>query len=454
LSQVKVEFNQYYTYDRLTEFLRAYAAHYPEFCTLSSIGKSYEGRDVWAVTLTNQATGPANSKPAMYIDGNIHAGEVTASMACLYLIDYLLNNYTSNRHVKKLLDDRTFYIIPRANPDGAELYLTTPTMLRSSVRPYPDWRLQEDPPGLYPEDVDGDGKILQMRIRDDARGAWKIDPVDDRLMVARTPRDLEGPFYHVVTEGVLRDENGELQKEGFWPFDPAPTKYGLDLNRNFPAGYNPLTPGAGPFPLSEPETRNLVEFINSHKNIAGVLLYHTTGGVLYRPHSTMPDKDFPGNDAAMYEVVGKLGTEVTGYPVVCCYGDVWSGVLDDWCYEQLGLFAFTPELWDLIGRAAPEFKGKGWRLSPQDRQQLELALLRWCDRELAGQGFIRWHKVEHPQLGEVEIGGWEMKELRQNPPPRFLEAECHKINQFAISYALALPEVCHQLCSGATRSGY
>ncbi len=442
MSKVAIEFNQYYTYDRLTDYLKQYAEHYPEFCSLEAIGKSHEGRNVWAMTVTNQATGPAEHKPAMYVDGNIHAGEVTGSMACLYLIDFLVGNYDSDQRVKKLLDTRSFYIIPRINPDGAELYLTTPTMLRSSVRPYPDWRQDEDPPGLQPEDVDGDGQILQMRVRDDARGAWKADPEDDRLMLQRKPWDLEGPFYHLFTEGVLRDEQGELQSAALWPFNVASTKYGLDLNRNFPAGYSPLTPGSGPFPLSEPETRNQVEFISKHKNIGGVLLYHTTGGVLFRPHSTMPDKDFPGNDAQMYEVIGKMGTDVTGYPVVCCYGDIWSGVLDDWCYEQLGIFAFTPELWDLVGRAAPELKSKQMqRMTPEERNQLDKAILRWSDRELGGRGFVRWHKYEHPQLGEVEIGGYRMKEFRQNPPRHLLEAECHKINQFAMNYALALPEV-------------
>lgn len=442
MGKTAVEFNQYYTYDRLTEILHQYPQQYPEFCTLESIGKSHEGRDVWAMTITNQATGVADHKPAMYVDGNIHAGEVTGSMACLYLIDYLVNSYATEARVRKLLDTRTFYIIPRINPDGAELYLTTPTMLRSSVRPYPDWRQEEDPPGLHPEDVDDDGHILQMRVRDDARGAWKVDAEDDRLLQQRMPWDLEGPFYHLFSEGMLRDEQGEPLEAARWPFNAISTKHGLDLNRNFPAGYSPLTPGSGPYPLSEPETRNQVEFINKHKNIAGVLLYHTTGGVLFRPHSTMPDKDFPGNDAQIYDAIGKMGTDVTGYPVVCCYGDIWSGVLDDWCYEQLGLFAFTPELWDLVGRAAPELKNKQMRrMSPEERRQVDLAILRWSDREIGGRGFVRWHKFEHPQLGEVEIGGYPMKEFRQNPPPHLLEAECHKINQFAMNYALALPQV-------------
>lgn len=442
MRKVDISFDRYYTYAELTDFLQACSRQYPGSMTIESIGQSYEGRDVWAATLTNWATGQPEDKPAMYVDGNIHAGEVTSSMACLHLIDYLLTNYEQNEHVRKLLDNRTFYILPRVNPDGAELYLSSPTSLRSSVRVYPEYRKDEDPPGLHAEDFDGNGEILLMRIRDDERGSWKPDSEDPRLLVERSPWDLQGPFYHVYTEGVLRDHSGNLLPKAELPFVMVPTKYGLDLNRNFPAGYSPLTPTSGPYPLSEPETRNQVEFISKHPNIAGVLLYHTTGGVLFRPHSTIPDRDFPREDLVLFEALGQMGTEVTGYPPVCCYGEVFSGVLDDWCFEHLGLFAFTPELWDAIGRAAPELKGDPMKpLGAAERRKLELKLLQWNDREFAGRGFVAWHEADHPQFGKVEIGGWRVKQYRQNPPPNFLEAECHKINQFALAYALALPEV-------------
>jgi hypothetical protein len=442
LGTISVHFDQYYTYAELTACLKQYAEVYPQFVQLESVGKSHEGRDVWAVTLTNGATGKHEDKPGMYVDANIHAGEVTGSMASLYLLDYLVTNYGQNPQVTRLLDSRTFYILPRINPDGAELYLTTPTMLRSSVRPYPDFRKDEDPTGLHAEDINGDGRILLMRIRDDKRGAWKADREDPRLMVERRPLDAEGPFYHIYSEGVLRDHHGKLVERLEEPFEVVPTRYGLDLNRNFPAGYSPLTKGSGPFPLSEPETRNQVEFISKHKNIAGVLLYHTTGGILFRPHSTVPDKAFDKEDIRLFEAIGEFGTEATGYPVVCCYGEIFSGVLDDWCFEQLGLLAYTPELWNAQSRAAPEISPDPLKpRTREEKRQLELKLLQWNDRELAGAGFLPWTATEHPQFGTVEIGGWDIKEGRQNPPRNFLKGECHKLTLFAISYALALPEV-------------
>ncbi len=436
----KLNYNKYLLYDELKQTLETWAKEFPDKAKLEVIGKSYEGRDVFAMTITNFNTGKAEDKAGMYVDGNIHAGEVTGSMAALHLIETLLTS--SDKKVIKLLDTKTFYILPRINPDGAELYLTTPYTLRSSVRPFPDFRKDEDPAGLHAEDINGDGKILLMRVRDDDHGAWKISPKDQRLMIEREPIDLEGPFYHVYTEGLIKDEFGNVKKSIKYPYNPVDTKYGLDLNRNFPAGHDLHTPGSGPFPLSEPETRNQVEFINSKPNIGGVLLYHTTGGVLFRPHSTKADKEFDKKDIEMYEKIGKLGTDVTGYPVICCYGDIWSGVLDDWCFEKKGLFAYTPELWDAIGRAAPKLKEKVYGdITLEEKQEVELKLLQWNDRELSGSGFISWQEFNHPQLGKVEIGGWDSKVCRQNPPPKFLKQECYNMTQYSLNYALSLPNV-------------
>ena len=177
MSKSNTRFDIYYKYDQLTKILRELTAAYPEFCQMSSLGQSWQGREVWSVTLTNQATGSHDSKPAIYIDGNTHAGEVTGSITALYTLDYLLKNYGEDEEVTWLLDHRTFYVVPRVNPDGAELYLTTPYMLRSSVRPWPFADVSELP-GLYAEDIDGDGYILQMRVRDDKKGEWKLSTRD------------------------------------------------------------------------------------------------------------------------------------------------------------------------------------------------------------------------------------------------------------------------------------
>ena len=130
------KYDHYYKYAELQANLEFFASNYPELCELSVNCLTAEGRNQYAVTLTNKKTGAALAKPALYIDGNIHAGEVTSSMCAMHTIDYLLTNYGSDPKCQKLLDSYTVYVIPRVSPDGAETYLATPYTLRSVNKDY------------------------------------------------------------------------------------------------------------------------------------------------------------------------------------------------------------------------------------------------------------------------------------------------------------------------------
>jgi murein tripeptide amidase MpaA len=182
--------------------------------------------------------------------------------------------------VTRLLDTRAVYICPRINPDGAEWALADkPKFIRSTTRPYP---FDEDPiDGLDLEDVDGDGRILSMRIAD-PNGGWKEHPADSRLMIPRGPVEYGGRYWRIIPEGRVRNFDGveiRLNKD----------KQGLDLNRNFPSGWRQEFEqvGAGPYPTSEPEVRAVVDFISRHANIgAGVASTHS--GVILRPSRRSP----------------------------------------------------------------------------------------------------------------------------------------------------------------------
>ncbi|MCU0734428.1 MAG: hypothetical protein MUF20_02745, partial [Methylotetracoccus sp.] len=165
-------FDVYYRYEQLQQTLHWLAAAFPALVRVRSIGKSHEGRDIWLAIVTRFETGEDTEKPALYIDGNIHATEVASSMACLYFLHHLVSEYGSDPDVTHCLNSRAFYVCPRLNPDGAEWALAeVPRFIRSSTRPYP---YQEQPvAGLRREDIDGDGRVLTMRIPDPT-GPWKI----------------------------------------------------------------------------------------------------------------------------------------------------------------------------------------------------------------------------------------------------------------------------------------
>ncbi len=282
-------FDTFYKHDELTRLLFDYAKARPTLVAIQSIGKSFQGRDIWVATVTNIATGAADDKPAFWADGNIHAAELTASTAVLYYLNELVTKYGSDAAVTELLDTRAVYLCPRLNPDGAELALADrPRHIRSSVRRYP---YEEEPvDGLTVEDIDGDGRILFMRVAD-PHGAYKKCDRDPRLMVAREPGEFGGDYYRLMPEGLIRNYDGLTVKVN-------PDVEGLDLNRNFPSFWRQEFEqvGAGDYPTSEPEVKAMVDFVVAHKNIGAAISYHTHSGVILRPMGTQSDDDMIPED--------------------------------------------------------------------------------------------------------------------------------------------------------------
>jgi murein tripeptide amidase MpaA len=441
-------FDRFYRYAELTEQLNAFAREYPDLVSVESIGKSHEGRDIWVATVTNRRNGVAADKPAFWVDGNIHATEVAASAASLYFLRYLTANYGSDPDVTRALDTRAFYICPRINPDGAEWALAEqPRWIRSSTRPYPFD--EEELDGLIVEDIDNDGRILQMRIPD-PNGLWKPHPEDSRLMIRRDPVEHGGTYYRVVPEGRVDNYDG-------YTLTMKRRPQGLDLNRNFPASWRQEFEqlGAGPYPTSEPEVRAVVEFIASHKNLTGGTSFHTWSGVLLRPFEHLPDEEMHAEDLWAYQAIGKKGTELTGYPNISVYHEfryhpksVIGGTFD-WIYEHMGMFSWVVEIWSPMREAGiAGYKYIDWFRdhTPDD----DLKLIRWSDEKLGGAAHAGWKPFAHPQLGEIEIGGWNRFHAFSNPPLPLLEKELERFPKWLLWQALISPKLA-LVHAGATR---
>ncbi|HEX6699389.1 MAG TPA: M14 family metallopeptidase [Gaiellaceae bacterium] len=432
-----VRYDRFYTYDDLTGTLRAWADEAPRLVELDSIGQSYEGREIWIATITNLDTGPAAEKPAFLVEANIHAIEVTSCTAALHLIHRLLSGYGNDANVTRALDTRAFYVIPRLNPDGSELALADrPRFLRSSVRPWPRLDPQD---GLYEEDVDGDGRILFMRVRD-ANGAWRVAEEDARLLVPRGPLETEGEFYRLLPEGRIRNFDGVTIKT------PPPLE-GLDLNRNFPMEWGTESEqlGAGPFPTSEPEVRALVQAVVDRPNLVGYIAYHTFSGVHLRPYSGYDDERFPTADLRAFKLIGDEATRLTGYPTVSIYHEfkydpkqTIKGGADDWVYDHLGAFAWTTEFWSPQRQAGLD----GYHYIEWLREhpiEDELAIVHWFDEHYPGRAYVDWYPFDHPELGPIELGGWDLMGFWANVPFDRLEAEVAPHADFALFHLLISP---------------
>jgi len=433
------QFDRFLRYPELTQLLRAYAEAAPHLVQLRSIGRSHEGRDIWLAVLTNTTTGADADKPALWVDGNIHAAELTASTACLYYLHQLVSRHGSDAQVTHLLDTRTVYICPRLNPDGAELALADrPRHIRSSTRPYPF----DEPPveGLTVEDVDGDGRVLTMRIPD-PHGGWKKHASEPQLMVPREPGEFGGEYYRLMPEGTLTNFNG---------FEIAVNRdrEGLDLNRNFPSLWRQEHEqlGAGPYPTSEPEVRAMVDFITSHRNIGAAISYHTHSGVILRPMGTQSDDDMIPEDLWAYKRFSALGEQLTGYPAISIFHEfkyhpkeIITGT-QDWVYEHLGALFWTVEIWSPNKEAGiTGYKWIDWfREHPAED---ELKLLKWSDEQCGGQAHVDWKSFDHPQLGPVEIGGWDKMNFWRNPPPHLREREAARFPAWMTQIGLSLPKL-------------
>lgn len=447
---------KYQRYEEMTADLKAWAERYPGLCRLESLGQSPEGREIWSVTLTNLATGADGVKPAYHINGQHHAGEVTAAAVAMYTIRHLLESYGTDSRVTELLDTRALYVLPRIAVDGAEWYFNHPQMLRSSPLLYPE---PEEMEGLRPSDIDGDGKILRMRIAD-PNGDWKVSAKDPRLMIRRRPEDREGPFYRLYTEGVIKRRGPDGAVTEGWdgraigpdPGSAYAPERGFDFNRNYPANWKPQhrQRGSGRYPFDRPEIRAMARFWLEHKNIGAAMSYHTYSGMNLRPSALVGDEKVNPTDLAHYKALGETAKRITGYPTVSVYDsftldynpeslDVGSWL--EWCYDELGVQGFEMELWDwpyIAGVPKRPFKELK-NLTDEQREEEALLQLQWNDRELDGAGYTPWRPFEHPQLGPVELGGWDPKWVIQNPPQKLLEQECHKNCLFTVEHALALP---------------
>ena len=434
-----MDFNRYFTNQELENTLNEWVAAHPKLIKLDTIGNSHEGRSIWLLTVTNQQSGPDNEKPAVWIDANIHATEIAGTTTALNLVHALLDGYGQEDGITRLLDSSVYYIVPRLNPDGARLAMDEiPQYVRSSVRPYP-WEEKEE--GLHSQDIDQDGRILEMRVKD-PNGDWKVSSLDPRLMERRAPDEHGGEYYRILPEGYLEDYDG-------YQIKLARTHRGLDFNRNFPVEWRPEADqrGAGPYPASEPEIKAMVDFITRHPNINAALTYHTYSGVILRPPSTHPDEDMDQDDLWIYKAIARRGTDLVGYPNVAVYKDfryhpkqVISGVFDDWMYNHLGIFAFTVELWDIVGRAGIEDR-KYIEWMRDHPHEDDLKILQWAD-ENAGEGaYVDWYEFDHPQLGKVELGGWNRFYTWRNPPHHFMGEEASRNVPFALALGQMLPRL-------------
>ena len=421
-SKVDLHFDHWYDYAEMKLALHDLVKAYPELLTIESIGKSVGGRDIWLVTLNNPATGSDRDKTAMFIDGNIHGNEIQAAETVLYSIWYLCKSFGVIDRITELIDERSFYFVPMANPDGREVWFHQPAdphYLRGGIRPVDndhDGLLDED----GPDDLDGDGHITSMWIKDEL-GRYEIDEDDPRFFTRVDADDPPGGWSRLGQEGIDNDDDGRVNEDGIGGYDP---------NRNWPADWQPewIQYGATDYPFSLPETRVIGEFLLDHPNVAACQSYHNAGGMILQGPSASYVK-YPRSDERVHSTIANKGAQMLPfYEPMIAYKDLYTvhGGEDGFTYEALGIVSFTNELW-----TDKRMYAKDTNPSRDERKQFR-DLLQFEDV------FVPYHEVDHPTYGNIMVGGTKKYSSRVTPP-WMLEEGCHRNFAFTMLHADEMP---------------
>lgn len=419
-------FDRLMTYEQVTSLLEAYAKAYPSWLELESIGKSIEGRDMWLLTLNNPATGPDLAKPAMYVDGNIHANEVQGTEATLYTIDFLLKNYGKLERITELLDRAAFYFVPMVNPDGRAHWFAGPSTAdfpRTVMVPVDDDRDGRADEDGY-DDLDGDDTITQMRKKvAPGRGGYRIDPKDPRLLVEIEGEEL-GDYVLLGEEGQDNDGDGRVNEDTVGYVDP---------NRTWGWNWQPeyVQNGAGAYPLAIPETRSIATWALGHENIGAVQSFHNFGRMILRGPDAKTDPPYPPADLKVYDLIAKQGEKLLpGYKYLVSWKDLYTvfGATTEHFYRIHGAVAFTNEMYE----PPTDLDGDG-KVTDAER-------IRFNDLVTVGRQFSPWKKVEHPQYGAIEVGGYRF-DVGRVPEGWMLTEEVHRNSVFVLFHAHHLPRL-------------
>lgn len=247
----------------IEELVEDFANKFPHLTKRISIGKSLEGRDIWAIKISDNPNQDEIEEPAVLFNSMHHAREVMSPEASLDIIETLLNGYGSDQKITNWIDSYEIWVIPMLN-------------------------------------VDGNNKM------------WNHDK-------------------------WWRKNN----RGGF----------GVDLNRNYPSGWNKCNGSSGsqssqtyrgPNPASEPETQAMMNFVAKVRPVFDIS-YHSYSELVIYPLGCSPER------TVNKDVIEKIGQEI-GQKLNYKAGTAWELLYNadggdiDWMYDAYQVIPFVIEL--------------------------------------------------------------------------------------------------------------
>ena len=420
----------YWRFQEVEEWCQLLAETHSDWITLERIGQTREGRTIWMLTLGHNP----DTTPALWLDALTHASEWAGMMGLIHTVDQWVD-WTQEERGRRWFQENTIYCVPCVSPDGLEALMRGEPFLRSSTRVTKEGVRRI---GFEPCDIDGNEKVRWMRWKDPA-GPYVADENSPFGLRKRRLDDAPEEAYFVSYEGKFLEWDG-------CQWIQAPLKHGVDLNRNFPIRWSPFEMfgmDGGVFSLSEPEARALMDTVTTKPNVVAAMTLHTyTGALLTQPYN--PDTDLPKSDISMLQGLAEQLVAGTGYKVFRVHPDFTYdpkqkivGVWADCLSSTLGIPAYTLEVWDPFKWAGIQVKEPA-RFFMEPKEHIVSALL---SKASSDGEMLLWERVEHPQLGIVEIGGIDYLRTIRNPPLAHLPAECEHTFSILDKIRMSLPKV-------------
>lgn len=427
---------EYLDFDGVVSTCESLAEAHPDWVALETIGTSRQGRPILMLTVSRQ-DGGIGDRPAFWLDGATHCAEWAGVMAALYSVSRWVEALTTGNAAETAwFSAHAIHVVPVISVDGYVHMHAGGHFVRSTLRPPRDGRPRF---GLDPCDIDHDGEIRWMRWRHPT-GPYTVDHAHPAGFRLRNLDDNPDDACFVATEGQFLFWDGARWLE-------ADREFGLDLNRNFPGSWRPQSMfgmDGGIHPLSEPESRAIVDAVAARPRIGAALTNHTfTGALLTQPYR--PDSPLGKPDLRTMERLAKDAARGTDYRVLRVHPDFTydtdnpiAGVWADTLSTVFGIPGYTLELWDPYRFAGTEVPDLGTFFLWPDQDVLD-KLFDAFAKEIGG--WVPWNVVQHPQLGVIEVGGLRHMRTIRNPPDRLLPAECERGFLVADRMRRALPRV-------------
>lgn len=447
--------DSYHNYRQMTQVLNQIAVQNAAFTRLVSLGQSRGQRDIWLLTLSDFRSRQPDKKPALLVVANLEGNQVVGSELVLQAVEEMLRKAKAEAAVRQLLKHTTIYFIPRLNPDGAER-MFAPLKWESENNTTPidddnDGAADEDPG----DDLNGDGLITAMRIKEPG-GQYLPDPREPRVLKNADPAKNEKGEYKILLEGKDNDGDLEINED---------LEGGVDLNRNFPIGYQYFATGSGIFPVSEKESRALADFLVAHKNITAIFTFSGNDNLVHPPKKPSkaaekrrtedsgsflrqsPVTKIDAKDQPLYQYFSEEYKKIVGITSLPVRKEV-KGSFSDYGYFGWGIVSLANPGWTIpqgssaeVKKEQPKGKTSDSRNEEKDAAALDLKYFKWLE-ESGVDGFVNWQRVQHPDFPDrvVEVGGFKPF-VKTNPPAKMVAEFAPRQAEFFLEILKLFPQV-------------